>query len=314
MKIVSSDKKSVSMPKLRTFGLCVLVALSAALTACDRTPQATSTPEAKASSPDLAARPAEPASQPPNTAATAPELTAQCQAALHVLSTCAFETSCNADMTMYLPSAARDQLVVLTKNPGFKAEAFDRYCERTCNSKSPQVDVASFAREVCGEASSGLPAQVGTGASTDRSANGQIAFHMQGLPALHVEPVKLADLMRQFGQPLKSSPSSHQCDSAFDAEGVKELTFAFAGFETDGNMAVLRWVKMGASVQVSLPGWPADKPVTMDGLKTLQGFASQQMDDRTVRVGVSPGASLETAYDFKFVNGRLDRVEYWIGC
>lgn len=138
------------MSKLRAFRLCVLVASSVVLTACERKSQEAASPDVKASGPDLASRPAVPASVPATAAWNAPALTAQCQTALQVLSTCAFETACNADMTMYLPSAARDQLVVLTKSPGFKAEAFDKYCESACRAKSPQVDRALFARDVCG--------------------------------------------------------------------------------------------------------------------------------------------------------------------
>jgi hypothetical protein len=284
--------------------LCALFASGVALTACQRNDQGTASPAVKASEVGEASRPSALASAPSAGASVAAVLTARCQTALQVLSTCAFETACNADMTMYLPSAARDQLVTLTKSPGFKAGAFDKYCVSTCNAKSPQVDQAAFAREVCGDVAGGVPAAVAAGPSATKAATDQIAFSVQGQSALNAEPVTLAVVLKQFGQPLKTTTSKHQCDSAFESEGTKEYAFATAGFETDGKTAVLRWLKIGAGTQVSLPGWPAGQTITMDGLKTLPGFTSLQVDDQTVRVGLAPGAGLETAYDFKFVNGQ----------
>jgi len=90
----------------------------------------------------------------------------KCVAAREVLISCAYENTCSSEMTLYLPAAARDRLVTLEKAGGFSREAFDRYCEQACRHKSPQVDPAAFASEVCPGASATSPSkEVGVSAS-----------------------------------------------------------------------------------------------------------------------------------------------------
>jgi hypothetical protein len=76
-------------------------------------------------------------------------LPSACGLALDVLTTCSFEATCNADMTLYLPTAARVSLVDLSKKPWFNKAAFARYCESACRANSADVDVDKFAVDVC---------------------------------------------------------------------------------------------------------------------------------------------------------------------
>ena len=232
----------------------------------------------------------------------------ECVAAREVLASCAYENTCSSEMTLYLPAAARDRLVTLEKAGGFNREAFDRYCEQACRHKSPQVDPAAFASEVC-PGSSATPANKEAGASAS-----PLKFQV-GKLMLDMAPVELAKVEDALGTPLKSEPSPYQCDSAYESEGTRLLTFRGAVFESDGKTAVLRQLLASGSADVQwqgLPGGWAD--LTLDRLQALTGVGKLQVDDHTLRLAPAPGASLETGWDFRFQGGHLNSVTHWIGC
>lgn len=237
-------------------------------------------------------------------------MTDSCRKAQEVLVTCAYETTCNPDMTMYLPAAARDVLVTLEKAAGFNSGAFGRYCEHACNAKSRNVDEAAFAREVCKPESKEL-----SNAQTAAIAGPEgIHVVVKADLVIGVEPVELAKVLRLLGKPHRIVKSPYQCDSAFESEGTKLYEYDDFRFESDGKLAVLRMVTPGPWAMVVVPGWPPSATLTYSRLKSLPGFTTLNLTDDTLRIAPKVGASLESAYDFKFKGDRLLNVKYWIGC
>jgi len=276
--------------------------LASACTPKSDAPSATSAPVAEA--------PASAASTPvaPSIALASSVTAGQCGAAQEVLASCAYENTCSSEMTLYLPAAARDRLVTLEKAGGFNQEALNRYCEQACRHKSPQVDPAAFASEVC-PGTSAAPASKEAGTSQS-----PLKFQV-GKLILDMAPVALAQVKEALGTPLKSEPSPYQCDSAYESEGPRLLTFRGAVFETDGKTAVLRQLLASGSAGVQwqgLPGGWAD--LTLDRLQAVTGVGKLQVDDHTLRLAPAPGASLETGWDFRFQDGRLNSITHWIGC
>jgi hypothetical protein len=235
-----------------------------------------------------------------------------CRRAQDVLATCAQETTCNAEMTLYLPSAARTQLIDLSKKPGFSSAAFARYCEAACQAKSADVDVERFAAEICSVSATQTVKSHEKAASPNVAGIG-IALG-DGL-VVRDEPVPLKAVLQRLGQPAKKSKSRFECDSAFESDKTMEYTFADAGFEVNGQEAVLRWARIGPNATLVLPGVAsAATPTSQDALTSLPGYTKLALQPNVVRLGARPGADLSRAFDFKFINGRLDRVELWIGC
>ena len=279
-----------------------LILLASACTPKSDAPSAASAPVAEAPT-SAASTPA-----PAPSVAPASSVAGQCAAAQEVLASCAYENTCSSEMTLYLPAAARDRLVTLEKAGGFSREAFNRYCEQACRHKSPQVDPAAFASEVC-PGSSATPANKEAGASAS-----PLKFQV-GKLMLDMAPVELAKVKDALGAPLKSEPSPYQCDSAYESEGTRLLTFRGAIFESDGKTAVLRQLLASGSADVQwqgLPGGWAD--LTLEKLQTVSGVGKLQVDDHTLRLAPAPGASLETGWDFRFQDGHLNSVTHWIGC
>lgn len=279
-----------------------LILLASACTPKSDAPSAASAPVAEAPT-SAASTPA-----PAPSVAPASSVAGQCAAAQEVLASCAYENTCSSEMTLYLPAAARDRLVTLEKAGGFSRGAFDRYCEQACRHKSPQVDPAAFASEVC-PGSSATPANKEAGASAS-----PLKFQV-GKLMLDMAPVELAKVKDALGAPLKSEPSPYQCDSAYESEGTRLLTFRGAVFESDGKTAVLRQLLASGSAAVQwqgLPGGWAD--LTLEKLQTVSGVGKLQVDDHTLRLAPAPGASLETGWDFRFQDGHLNSVTHWIGC
>lgn len=270
------------------------------------TPKSDSPPAASAPVAEVSASAATSAATPPSSPASS--VTGSCAAAQEVLASCAYENTCSSEMTLYLPAAARDRLVTLEQAGGFNREAFDRYCEQACRHKSPQVDPAAFASEVC-PGTSATPANKEAGASSS-----SLKFQV-GKLMLDMAPVELAKVKDALGAPLKSEPSPYQCDSAYESEGTRLLTFRGAVFESDGKTAVLRQLLANGSADVQwngLPGAWAD--LTPEKLQALAGIEKLRVDDHTLRLAPAPGASLETGWDFRFKGGRLTSIDHWIGC
>jgi hypothetical protein len=46
----------------------------------------------------------------------------------------------------------------------------------------------------------------------------------------------------------------------------------------------------------------------------VTGVGKLQVDDHTLRLTPAPGTSLETGWDFRFQDGRLNSITHWIGC
>lgn len=287
-----------------TLWRCGALALIVLSSACSRQGAAGSPPPVLASSATSVSAVASPASaiQPQ------PATTGRCDAAREVLASCAYESSCSAEMTLFLPAAARDRLVTLEKVGGFDRTAFNRYCEQACRSKSPQVDLAAFAHDVCPESAAAPSNQTGA------SATPTLKFTVGGGLVLDMRPVDLEKVKSALGAPVKSEPSPYQCDSAYESEGTRLLTFRTAVFETDGKTAVLRQVTAGPSVDVQFNGLSTWADVTLERLQSLPGIEKLQVDDHTLRLAPAAGASLETGWDFRFREGRLSSVDHWIGC
>lgn len=270
------------------------------------TPKSDAPPAASAPVAEVSASAATSAATSPSSPASS--VTGSCAAPQEVLASCAYENTCSSEMTLYLPAAARDRLVTLEKAGGFSREAFDHYCEQACRHKSPQVDPAAFASEVC-PGSSATPGNKEAGASASA-----LKFQV-GKLMLDMAPVELAKVKDALGAPLKSEPSPYQCDSAYESEGTRLLTFRGAVFESDGKTAVLRQLLASGSAAVQwqgLPGGWAD--LTLEKLLTVSGVGKLQVDDHTLRLAPAPGASLETGWDFRFQDGHLNSITHWIGC
>ena len=241
-------------------------------------------------------------------------LSSACTSALEVLNTCAHEGQCSPDITMFLPSAARSQWLAASQTPGFSEEAFDRYCEAACRSKSSAVDQAAFAAEVCGN----------NGAPTAKSAAAPVvAANHEGLISISLgkdlsvstEPVPLSKIHQALGTPLKTEKSPHECDSAYESDDIKLLTYAHAAFESDGKTAVLRWADLGPSLgSVDFASKVQGGSLSFEAFKSSSGLKPVEIDTSTLRVPTRQGASLESAYDLKYNKGQLTRIELWIGC
>lgn len=198
----------------------------------------------------------------------------------------------------------------MEKAAGFNSRAFGRYCEQACNAKSPIVDEAAFASEVCKPESKELGnAQTAANAGTEG-----IHFVVKADLVIGVEHVELAKVLQLLGKPNLIVKSPYQCDSSFESEGTKLYEYDDFRFETDGKFAVLRMVTPGPRAMVVVPGWPTSGTLTYSGLKSLPGFNTLNLTDDTLRITPKVGASLESAYDFRFQGNRLLNVKYWIGC
>ncbi|MFD2450445.1 putative periplasmic lipoprotein [Ideonella paludis] len=241
-------------------------------------------------------------------------LSSACTSALEVLNTCAHEAQCGPDISMFLPSAARSQWVAASQTPGFNEDAFNRYCEAACRSKSGAVDQAAFAADVCG--SKGGPAASSASApSAAASHDGAISIILGKDLSVSAEPVPLSRVHQALGEPLKTEKSPHECDSAYEADNIKLLTYAHAAFESDGKTAVLRWADLGPSLgtldfATKVPG----STLSFEAFKSSSGLKPMEIDASTLRVPTRKGASLESAYDLKYSKGQLTRIELWIGC
>lgn len=284
-----------------------MVLLSAvALSACS--PSGTSTTPQTASQTIGAASSV--AVEPP---AKALALSSACTSALEVLNTCAHEGPCSPDITMFLPSAARSQWLAASQTPGFSEEAFDRYCEAACRSKSSAVDQAAFAAEVCGN--NGAAAKSAAAPSASSSNEGLVSITLGKDLSVSTEPVSLSKIHQTLGAPLKTEKSPHECDSAYEADDIKLLTFAHAAFESDGKTAVLRWADIGSSLgTVDFATKVQGKTLSFEAFKSSSGLNPTEIDASTLRVPTRKGASLESAYDLKYTKGQLTRIELWIGC
>jgi hypothetical protein len=328
----SDQFNSTHMRQLSIQGVLLATALLLGLAGCQRAdtvptsapvPSAASTQTTAAqSAPAAASAPADAvlaasaihvAGAGTTTAPSKPASPSACQPAQEVLATCAYESTCNAEMTLYLPSAARAQLIDLSKKPGFSSAAFARYCEAACQAKSPHVNADRFAADVCG-ASAPRAAESRDAKAASASITG-IGIALGGGLVVGDEPVPLKAVLQGLGQPLKKSKSRFECDSAFESENTMDYTFANASFEVNGQEAVLRWVRIGPSATVVLPGaLGTATSASEETLTSLPGYTKLSLQPGVVRLGVRPGADLSRAFDFKFVNGRLDRVELWVGC
>lgn len=226
-----------------------------------------------------------------------------CKRAVEILATCANETSCSTEMTMFLPSAARSQYVLLTKQSWFVQQQFDRYCETVCKAESSAVDNATFEKDVC------IAAALSEGAAPSSA----IALVVGGLD-MPKDGVPLSQVINKLGQPTRVSDSQYTCDSAFEEEGIKEYVYPNATFETDGSTAVLRMMKMGDGNEVTFPGVASADSYFEADLQKTPGIRAKKLRDHTYRASTAPGGDLETAYDFIFVGDKLASIEYWIGC
>lgn len=227
-----------------------------------------------------------------------------CGRALEILATCASEASCSAEMTMFLPSASRSQYVLLTEQPWFSEREFDRYCERACNARTAVVDRAAFEKEACSTA----PA-----AAVEKAADAEIVLIVDGI-AMPTEGIPLEQLMGRLGEPERIAESRYTCDSAFEEEGVQEYVYPTLTFETDGNTAVLRSMTVSGSNQLTLPGVASATGYAEGDFQKLPGIKIEPLKEHVYRTSTVPGGDLETAYDFIFSDGKLNKVEYWIGC
>jgi hypothetical protein len=241
-------------------------------------------------------------------------LSSACKSVLEVLNTCAHEAQCSPDITMFLPSAARSQWVAASQTPGFNEEAFDRYCETACRSKSGAVDQAAFAAEVCGS-NGGPTAKSASAPSAATSNDGVISITLGKDLSVSAEPVPLSKIRQALGAPLKTEKSPHECDSAYEADDIKLLTYAHAAFESDGKTAVLRWADLGPSLgTVDFATKMQGSTLSFEAFKSSSGLKPMEIDASTLRVPTRKGASLESAYDLKYHKGQLTRIELWIGC
>jgi hypothetical protein len=248
-----------------------------------------------------------------DSAPTEPAPPGACQLALKVLDNCAHQRKCDAEMTLYLPSAPRSNLISLSKSPWFGAAAFASYCEAVCNAKSADVNEAKFADEVCGAS---LPQKIKSGNSKAAMRNAmrmQVAFGDEFVVA--DQPVPLKKVLQRLGKPAKVTKSTFECSSAFESENTMEYTFADAGFEVSGQEAVLRWARLGPKARLVLPSDAgAAMPVTREVLASLPGYPRLALKADAIRIGLKPGTDLSRAFDFQFVDGRVAKVELWIGC
>jgi hypothetical protein len=78
---------------------------------------------------------------------------------------------------------------------------------------------------------------------------------------------------------------------------------------------VLRQLLATRSAQVQWQGLPGGwAGLTQEKLQAVTGVGKLQVDDHTLRLTPAPGTSLETGWDFRFQDGRLNSITHWIGC
>lgn len=212
------------------------------------------------------------------------------------------------DMTTFLPAAARSSLIAAERQPGFSEEAFDRYCLQACQARKAAVDETAFAREVCAVA----PAAAGTSATASQDVT-VAAFVLRGTVRIGEAGAPLAEITQALGSPEQDAVTPYECGSAFEEGEIRQLRYSGLVLETDGTKAVVRSMALIAGNRLALSDGELIQQVDEAEFKRRFGDRAERVGD-VYRIGAGAGSDWETAYDFYFENGRLARVDYWIGC
>lgn len=231
-----------------------------------------------------------------------------CSPLLDVLAACATHEPCSEDMTMFLPAASRDQLIAAERLPGFSEDAFDRYCLRTCQARSPTVDDAIFAKEVC--AVEAEPAASGPAASGSALP---VAFVLSAGLKVGMDGVAVVEIERALGRPEQDAVTPFECDSAFAEGDIRQWRYPGLVLETDGSRAVVRSMRLQSGHRLLLSSGESIGQVDEEGFRRRFGERAERVGD-VYRVGAGNGSDWEAAYDFRFESGVLVSVDYWIGC
>lgn len=292
---------------VRTLILTLFCAVSIACTQASQPPQGVSEGVPPATGPQAsAATPIGPVEPTP-----AEQLSARaCAPLLDALAACAAQSRCDPDMAMFLPGAARSSLIAAESLPGFSEEAFDRYCVQACQARAAEVEEAAFARDVCAIAAPTSSTTPSAPAPVGVSVKG---FVLEGKLQIGVEGVPVAALKQALGAPEQDAVTPFECGSAFEAGDIRQLSYPGLVLESDGTTAVVRSMLLAQGHHLMLSDGEPIGAIDEATFQRLFGDRVERVDDG-YRMGAGPGDDWETAYDFHFEDGRLARVDYWIGC
>lgn len=234
-----------------------------------------------------------------------------CLSLLDTLAACAAQRTCDSDLTMYLPAAARGSLVAMEDQRGFSDSRFDAYCRSACDSQTAKVDERQFMRDVCGQPLAPVAAQDGVAPGVDPRVR-PVGFLLGGDVQIGVDGVELSRVTRSFGNPVSTRSSSFECGSAFATGNVVESAYPGFLIESDGHWAVIRRVEVTAGHRLLLSDGQVLDRVQEEHFLSVFGAQADRLQG-FYRVGESAG-NWETAFDFHFSSGELTSVDLWIGC
>lgn len=123
----------------------------------------------------------------------------------------------------------------------------------------------------------------------------------------------LSEVTRELGGPEEDIVTPFECGSAFEEGDIRQLRYPNLILETDGTKAVVRSMTITAGNRlVFSDGEVVERLDEADFRRRFSNRAERVGD--LYRVGASSVADWEAAYDYTFKNGKLVRVDYWIGC
>jgi hypothetical protein len=229
-----------------------------------------------------------------------------CAKALELINTCAYETTCDSDITTNLPSEPRSHFNTLSQQGWFRSEAFRTYCLDACKSKSAKIAVDSFKFEVCGYSDD---------LSTGKKYKPIIeALNIEDKVKTPVQGVELKVISAKLGKSLNSKNSPYGCDSAFSEKNTQLQEYPSFSLETDDKTAVIRSIEMNGVNSLLLTNGKIITTMTERQFNSAYALQAVKLDLHVYRSAATKDSGLESAYDFYFKEGKLIKVMYWIAC
>jgi hypothetical protein len=240
------------------------------------------------------------------TVATAIQPKAGCVKALELINTCAYESTCDSDITTNLPSEPRSHFNTLSQQGWFRSDAFTKYCVDACKSKSTKIAADAFKFEICGYADD---------LSTGKKYKPIIeALNIEGKVKTPVQGVEFKVISAKFGKSLNSKNTPYGCDSAFSEKNTQLQEYPSFSLETDDKTAVIRSIEMNGVNSLLLTNGKKITAMTEQQFNSAYALQTVKLDSHVYRSVATKDSGLESAYDFYFKDGKLIKVMYWIAC
>jgi hypothetical protein len=231
---------------------------------------------------------------------------AGCTKALELINTCAYESTCDSDITTNLPSEPRSHFNTLSQQGWFRSEVFTKYCVDACKSKSPKIVADTFKFEVCGYAD-----DLSTGKKYEPIIE---ALNIEGKVKTPVQGVELKVISAKFGKSLNSKNTPYGCDSAFSEKNTQLQEYSSFSLETNDKTGVIRSIEMNGVNSLLLTNGKIVTSMTEQQFNSAYALQTVKLDSHVYRSAATKDSGLESAYYFYFKDGKLIKVMYWIAC